>query len=93
MRAGGKFKTVMGAKDKSMSFDFMGTYSAVQQNKLIAYDMGDGRHVKVEFADTPNGVNVIETFGPEKENPTEMQRSGWQAIPDNFKKYTESRNK
>lgn len=87
------FKTVMGAKDKSMSFDFTGTYSAVRENGLIEYDMSDGRHVKVEFADTPNGVKVTETFEPEKENPVEMQRSGWQAILDNFKKYTESRSK
>lgn len=93
LRAGGKFKTVMGAKDKSASFDFTGTYSAVQQNKLIEYDMSDGRHVKVEFADTPSGVKVTETFEPEKENPIDVQRSGWQAILDNFKKYAESRNK
>ena len=93
LRAGGKFKTIMGAKDKSMSFDFTGTYSAVQANRLIEYDMSDGRHVKVEFADTPSGIKIIETFEPEKENPTEMQRFGWQAILDNFKKYTETRNK
>jgi hypothetical protein len=33
----------------------------------------------------PEGVKVIETFDPENENPEEMQRSGWQAILDNFK--------
>src|SRR5688572_16725266 len=56
LRAGGKFKTVMAAKDKSSSFDFTGTYTAVKENELIEYDMDDARHVKVEFQETPNGV-------------------------------------
>ena len=93
LRARGKFKTVMGAKDKSMSFDFTGAYSAVRENGLVKYDISDGRHVKVEFADTANGIKVTETFEPQKENRVEIQRSGWQAILDNSKKYTKSRNK
>lgn len=90
---GGKFKTVMAAKDKSTSFDFTGTYTAVKEDELIEYDMDDSRHVKVEFEDIPNGVKVTETFVPENENPLELQRSGWQAILDNFKKYVEGHNK
>lgn len=90
LRTGGKFKTTMAAKDKSASFDFGGVYSSVKEHELIEYDMTDGRHVKVEFTETPEGVKVVETFDPENENPDEMQRSGWQAILDNFKKYTES---
>ena len=27
-------------------------------------------------------------FDAEEENPIELQRAGWQAIPDNFKHYT-----
>lgn len=101
LRAGGKFKTVMATKDKSTSFDFTGTYTAVKEHELIEYDMDDppshkasdgqgSRHVTVEFEETPDGVQVIETFDPEKENSIEMQRSGWQAILDNFKEYVES---
>ncbi len=89
LRVGGKFKTVMAAKDKSSSFDFMGTYTAVKENEIIEYDMDDGRHVKTEFEETPDGVKITETFDPENENSEEMQRSGWQAILDNFKKYVE----
>jgi uncharacterized protein YndB with AHSA1/START domain len=89
LRVGGKFKTVMAAKDKSTSFDFTGTYTAVREKELIEYDIDDGRHVKVEFTELPEGVKVIETFEPENENPEEMQRSGWRAILDNFKKYVE----
>lgn len=101
LRIGGKFKTTMSAKDKSTSFDFTGIYTVVKENELIEYDMNDvppspdgsgeaKRHVKVEFKKTPDGVKVTETFDPENENPEELQRSGWQAILDNFKKYAES---
>jgi uncharacterized protein YndB with AHSA1/START domain len=90
LRVGGKFKTVMAAKDKSASFDLVGTYSVVEENSSIEYDMADGRHVKVKFESTPEGTRITETFDPENENSAEMQRSGWQAILDNFKKYAES---
>jgi len=89
LTVGGKFKTRMGAKDKSASFDFTGTYSAVKENELIEYNMDDGRHVKIEFKTIPEGVQITETFDPENENSEEKQRSGWQAILDNFKLYTE----
>ncbi|MBP9815687.1 SRPBCC domain-containing protein [Candidatus Woesebacteria bacterium] len=90
LRTGGRFKTVMAAKDKSTSFDFEGVYSAVEEFKLIEYDMSDGRHVKIEFSEAAEGVKVVETFDPENENSEELQRSGWQAILDNFRKYVES---
>ncbi|MBI4136743.1 SRPBCC domain-containing protein [Candidatus Roizmanbacteria bacterium] len=90
VRTGGKFKTVMAAKDKSAQFDFTGVYTNVNEHELIEYDMDDGRHVKVEFAETPEGINVTETFDPENENPEDVQRGGWQAMLDNFKKYAES---
>jgi uncharacterized protein YndB with AHSA1/START domain len=88
-RTGGKFKTTMAAKDGSFSFDFEGVYSEVQENKLMAYAMAAGRQVKVTFEDLGNSTTVTETFDPETQNPIEMQRGGWQAILDNFKKYTE----
>ena len=90
LRAGGRFKTAMAANDKSAGFDFTGTYTAVQEHRLIEYDIDDGRHVKVEFAESPQGVQVTETFEPENTYPKEVQRSGWQAILDNFKKYAEA---
>jgi uncharacterized protein YndB with AHSA1/START domain len=87
LRTGGKFTTTMAAKDKSFSFDFGGTYTDVQEHKRIAYVMDDKRAVTVEFTE---GTTIVETFDPESENPAEMQRAGWQAILDNFRKYTES---
>jgi uncharacterized protein YndB with AHSA1/START domain len=91
IRTGGKFKTTMAAKDKSARFDFTGIYTIVEKHKRIEYDMDDGRHVKVEFIQLPKGVKIKETFDPENDNSEEMQRAGWQAILDNFKKYTESK--
>jgi hypothetical protein len=32
---------------------------------------------------------VVVVFEPETENPVELQREGWQAILNNFKKYVE----
>ncbi|MBL7910417.1 MAG: SRPBCC family protein [Bacteroidia bacterium] len=90
LRVGGKFSTTMAAKDGSFSFDFGGIYTNVQQNKLIEYTLEDGRKVKISFAGNGNETKVVETFDPESMNPGDMQKAGWQAILDNFKKYTEN---
>lgn len=89
LRVGGKFVTVMAAKDKSESFDFSGTYTAVENQRLIAYTMDDNRTVEIEFHETETGVDLVQKFEIEGENSEELQRSGWQAIVDNFKKYVE----
>lgn len=89
-RTGGKFKTTMAAKDGSMSFDFEGVYSNVKTNELIEYGLGDGRKVKITFTALGNETKIVETFDPETQNPIEMQRGGWQAILDNYKKHAES---
>lgn len=90
LKTGGRFKSTMASKDGTMSFDFEGEYTLVEQNEAIEYVMADGRKVEISFAATPSGVDVIESFDPETENSEEMQRGGWQAILNNFKKYVES---
>lgn len=90
LEVGGTFKTTMAAKDGSHSFDFAGIYSNVQVNKLIEYDMEDGRHVEIVFETVTEGTKVIQTFDPETKNSRELQKNGWQAILDNFKKYAET---
>ncbi len=92
LRVGGTFRTTMAAKDKSGQFDFEGTYTAVEKLHLIAFYMSDGRQVNIEFTPVADGVEIVQTFDPETENDIEMQRSGWQAILDNFKKYCEAQN-
>jgi uncharacterized protein YndB with AHSA1/START domain len=88
LRVGGAFSSRMEAKDGSFGFDFAGTYTAITPEKLIEYAFGD-RTAKVEFHDSENGVTVRVRFEPEKEHPIEMQRGGWQAILDNFKRHVE----
>ena len=90
LRVGGKFVYKMAAKDGSYAFDFGGVYDDVQANKLIVYKIGDGRKVSVSFNGDGNETKLVETFEPESTNPIEMQKAGWQAILDNFKKYVEA---
>jgi uncharacterized protein YndB with AHSA1/START domain len=90
LRVDGQFKTTMAAKDGSFSFDFGGIYTKVQPHREIAYVIADGRKVEITFSGNDKTTKVTETFEAESENPVEMQRGGWQAILDNFKKYTET---
>lgn len=89
LEAGGKFNYRMEAKDGSMGFDFEGVYDEVVVNKKIVYTMPDGRKVVVKFETNGEKTTIIETFDPEQENPVEMQRDGWQAILESFRKYVE----
>ena len=90
VRVGGKFLSRMEAKDGTMGFDFGGVYDEVEEHKRIAYTMGDGRRVSVDFTSNGAETSVSETFEAEDTNSIEMQRGGWQAILDNFKKHVES---
>lgn len=90
LRVGGSFSALMAAKDNSVSFEFAGTYTEVLPEKKTAYTMADGRSVTVNFTQEADAVIVTETFDPETENTLELQRSGWQAILNNFKAYVEA---
>ena len=91
LREGGTFVSRMEAKDGSMGFDFGGEYTRVIPGERIEYRLGDGREVQVEFRATPEGVRVTETFDAESQNSPEMQREGWQAILNNFKRHVEAK--
>jgi uncharacterized protein YndB with AHSA1/START domain len=90
LRVNGTFKTTMAAKDGSFSFDFGGVYTTVKENQTIEYTIEDGRKVQIAFSGNGSETKVVETFEIEDINPIEMQRGGWQAILDNFKKYAEA---
>ena len=89
LRAGGKFLSRMEAKDGSFGFDFGGVYDKVKTNELIEYTLGDGRKVIINFTVIGNETKVVETFEAENVNSIQMQKDGWQAILNNFKKYAE----
>ena len=89
LRKGGKFLSRMEAKDRSAGFDFDGIYDDVKTNQLIEYTLSDGRKVRIIFTDKDDETKIVESFDTEDTNSVEMQRDGWQAILDNFKKYVE----
>ena len=89
LRPGGKFNSRMEAKDGSMGFDFEGIYDEVRMNEYIEYHMSDGRQVKTWFNSKDGSTSIKTEFDAETQNPVEMQKSGWQAILDSFRSYSE----
>lgn len=89
LRKDGRFTFTMAAKDGSFSFDFGGTYTSVEPKQKISYIMDDGRVATILFEQNGGSVSITETFQAEHIHSLEMQEAGWQAILNNFKKYTE----
>ena len=73
---------------KSFGFDFAGTYTKIEPNRLIEYSFGD-RKATVEFVEGTDAVTVRVTFDAEETHPVEQQRGGWQAILDKFRRHVE----
>ncbi|MEZ4811290.1 MAG: SRPBCC family protein [Allomuricauda sp.] len=91
LRVGGKYVARMEAKDGSFGFDFEAVYDEIIDQRKIAYTLGDGRKVSTIFESSNGRTKVSTIFDAEKINPIEMQKNGWQAILNNFAKYTESK--
>lgn len=89
LKVGGKYSARMEAKDGSFGFDFEGIYDEVVDQKKIALSMGDRQSI-TEFAEEDGKTKVTTTFDAESTNDIEMQRFGWQAILNNFKKHVET---
>ena len=89
LRKDGRFIFTMAAKDGSFSFDFGGTYTAIDPQKKISYILDDGRVADVVFEQNGSSVTITEIFQAENIHSLDMQEAGWQAILNNFKKYTE----
>ena len=86
LRVGGKFSSRMEAKDGSFGFDFAGEYTKVVPPTHLEYAFGD-RVGSVDFTEGPSGVTVTVTFDGEPTHSEEQQRTGWQAILDNFARH------
>lgn len=89
LKVGGRYVARMEAKDGSFGFDFDAVYTEINKGENFTYEFG-GRLATVTFKETDGQTEVTVTFDPETENSIELQRNGWQAILDNFKKYTEA---
>lgn len=90
LRPGGKFSSRMEAKDGSFGFDFEGEYTRVIPHQRIEYVFGD-RMAVVEFTDGTQGVTLTVTFDGEPTHSEEQQRTGWQAILDNFARHVKGK--
>ena len=89
LKVGGSYVARMEAKDGSFGFDIEAVYTEINRGKNFTY-VGGGRFITVEFKETNGKTEVTIRFDPETENSIDLQRKGWQAILDNFKKYTET---
>jgi uncharacterized protein YndB with AHSA1/START domain len=90
MRIGGKYTARMEAKDGSFGFDFEAVYNEIVNGENFIYTMTDGRQVNAAFTGNDSNTDVSITFDAETQNSIELQRDGWQAILNNFKKYVEA---
>ena len=90
LRADGRFLSRMEAKDGSFGFDFSGKHTRVEQHKQIETTLDDGRNMQVLFFPRGDVTAITEAFEAEQENSIELQKEGWQAILNNFKKYVEA---
>lgn len=88
-REGGTFNYRMESRDGKAGFDFTGIFLRIVPEDLIEYALDDGRKVSVSFRSRDDGTELIETFEAEGEYSITLQRQGWQAILDNFKKRVE----
>ena len=89
MTVGGHYIARMEAKDGSFGFDFDAVYTEIDPGENFTYEFG-GRFATYNFIENDGQTEVTVIFDPETENPIELQRNGWQAILNNFKKYTET---
>ncbi|BCY28885.1 SRPBCC domain-containing protein [Flavobacterium okayamense] len=87
-KTGGQFFYRMESKDGSMGFDFEGTFTEVIPLKKLSFNLGE-RKVWTEFIEFNGKILVTGNFEPENVHSIFMQRDGWQAILNNFKKYCE----
>lgn len=90
LKVGGKYKARMEAKDGSFGFDLEAIYIEVVPHKKITFKMSDDRTASTEFENLGGKTKITTVFDAEKQNSEEMQKNGWQAILNNFKKYIES---
>jgi uncharacterized protein YndB with AHSA1/START domain len=90
LKVGGAYKARMEAKDGSFGFDFEAVYDEVDPHKVLTMAMSDGRKARTTFESVNGKTKVATIFDAESQNPIEMQRDGWQAILNSFKRHVEA---
>ena len=92
IKNGGEFNYRMESRDGKYGFDSGGRFERINKLKNIEYIIGDGRRVIVTFENIDGKTKITEVFEKESQNSAELQRSGWQAILNNYKKYIEGKS-
>lgn len=91
LKVGGAYKARMEAKDGSFGFDFEAVYEQVDPHKALTLAMSDGRNARTTFESAGGKTKVTTTFDAEDQSPIDMQRDGWQAILNSFKRHVEAK--
>jgi uncharacterized protein YndB with AHSA1/START domain len=68
----------------------MAIYDDITEHKSLVYTMTDGRKVTTNFEEQGGSTKVTTVFDAEEQNSIDMQRDGWQAILNNFKRHVEA---
>lgn len=89
MKIGGLYCARMEAKDGSFGFDLKAVYDEIIPLEKIAYTFEDNRKIITTFEKINGKTKVVTVFEAENINPVDMQKAGWQAILNNFKRYVE----
>ncbi len=89
LQVGGRYIARMEARDGSFGFDLEAIYQTITPGNAFTHIMTDGRSVSVDMLASESQTEVVVSFEAEDQHPLEIQRAGWQAILDNFKRYTE----
>lgn len=87
LKVNGKFSYTMASKDNKTTFDFNGNYLEIIPEKLIKYEIENGRKVTIVFSKQGFETEIIEKFEADNKHTVEDQQAGWNAILENFKKY------
>ena len=80
----------MEAKKESFGFNFDGIYDDIILNKKISHTMTDDRTASTDFEKLGIETKLKTIFDAESKNSIELQKEGWQAILNNYKKYVEN---
>lgn len=90
LQDGGRFSYRMEAINGNYGFDFCGVYEKIIPGREIIFTLDDGRKVVIMFSSLKGKTHIEEHFEAEDTNPAELQKSGWQAILNNFRLYSET---
>jgi len=89
LREKGTFSYTMALKNGTNHAEHKGTYIDIIPQKLLKYEIEDGRIVTIVFSEQGHETEIIQTFEARDNLSVEQQQKGWNSILQNFKRYCE----